>query len=134
MTEADRMKYLRIVLIAAGLIFTFGLWPLTVLWPSGWAWHSEGRSFYLEMIFAVYATLGIFLMLAARNPLANRSLIWFTVWSSVAHGAVMTAQSFSGDHMGHLGGDVPALFLVAGALAVLMPPAAKAEARLKAAA
>ena len=121
MTEANRLKYLRIALVAVGLTFTFGLWPLTVLWPSGWSWHTEGRSYYLEMILAIYATLGIFLLLAARNPRAHRSLIGFTVWSSVAHGGVMTVQSFSGDHMGHMVGDVLALFAVAGLLAWLMP-------------
>ena len=74
------------------------------------------------MILSIYATLGIFLMLAARNPLEHRSLIWFTVWSSVAHGGVMAWQSFDGHHnMGHLLGDVPALFIVAAVLAYLTP-------------
>jgi len=66
------------------------------------------------MIVGVYATLGIFLMRASRNPQAHLSLIWFTVWSSVVHAAIMAVQSFGhGDHMGHLIGDVPALLLVA---------------------
>ena len=122
MIEADRIKYLRIVLVLVGLTFAIGIWPLTIIWPSGWSWHAEGRSYYLEMILAIYATLGIFLIRAARNPLAHRSLIWFTVWSSVAHGGVMAVQSFDGTHnMGHLWGDVLALFAVAAVLAVLMP-------------
>jgi hypothetical protein len=69
MTEADRFKYLRFALMLVGLIFTFGLWPLTIVWPSGWSWHTEGRSYCLEMIIGIYATLGVFLMLASRNPL-----------------------------------------------------------------
>lgn len=122
MTEAVRIKYLRIALVAVGLVFTFGIWPLTIVWPSGWSWHTEGRSYYLEMILAMYATLGIMLILASRNPLEHRSLIWFAVWSSVAHGGVMAAQSFSGEHqMGHLVGDVAALFGVAIVLAWLIP-------------
>jgi hypothetical protein len=122
MIKSDRIKYLRLALVVIGLTFTFGVWPLTVLWPSGWAWHTEGRSHYLEMIIGLYATLGIFLMLAARNPLVHGSLIWFTVWSSVVHGGIMAVQSFSGHHnMGHLWGDVLALFLVAALLAWLMP-------------
>jgi hypothetical protein len=130
MTEADRLRYLRVVLLVVGLFCIFGFWPLTVVWPSGWAWHSEGRSYYLEMIIAIYATLGVFLVLAARNPLAHLSLIWFAVWSSVAHGAVMAVQSFSGEHhMGHLWGDVLALFAVAAVLAVLMPRATRAAPR-----
>jgi hypothetical protein len=130
MTEADRIKYLRIALVLVGLTFTFGIWPLGIVWPSGWSWHTEGRSYYYEMILSIYATLGIFLILAARNPLANRSLIWFTVWSSIVHGGVMAVQSFDGDHnMGHLWGDVSALFGVAIVLALLTPREASAAAR-----
>lgn len=129
MTDANRIKYLRIVLVVVGIIFIFGIWLLGIVWPSGWVWHAGGRSDYLEMILAVYATLGIFLILAARNPLANLSLIWFVVWSSIVHGGVMAVQSFSGDHMGHLCGDVLALFAVAAVLAWLTPREAKAEPR-----
>ncbi|HEY1267202.1 MAG TPA: DUF6632 domain-containing protein, partial [Candidatus Binatia bacterium] len=85
---AARLKILRVALVLFGLTFIF-LPALTVVWPSGWAWHAEGRSYYLEMIWAVYMTLGIFLIRAARNPAAHKSLLWFTVWSSAAHGAVM---------------------------------------------
>jgi hypothetical protein len=62
---------------------------LPSLWPSGWVWHS-GHSHYPMMIVGVYATLGVFLIRAAWNPLENLSLIWFTVWSSAVHGAIMT--------------------------------------------
>jgi hypothetical protein len=81
------------------------------------------------MIIGVYATLGIFLLLASRDPLGSRSLIWFTVWSSVVHGGIMAAQSIR-DPMeyGHLIGDVPALFIVAIVLAVLMPRSTMATA------
>ena len=130
MTEANRIKYLRVALVLVGLVFTFGIWPLGILWPSGWSWHAGGRSYYYEMIVAIYATLGIFLILAARDPLANRSLIQFTIWSSVAHGGIMAVQSFDGDHnMGHLGGDVLALFAVAVVFALLAPRGTRAAAR-----
>ncbi|AYQ28638.1 MULTISPECIES: DUF6632 domain-containing protein [unclassified Polaromonas] len=122
MTASSRIKYLRIALMAVGLIFVFALYPLTVVWPSGWSWHTEGRSYYLEMILALYATLGVFLLLASRNPIAHLSLIWFVVWSSIVHGGVMAVQSFQGHHnMGHLWGDVLALFVVAAVLAFLTP-------------
>ena len=121
MTHVERIKYLRFALLVVGLVFVFGVYPLTVVWPSGWAWHT-GQSEYLQMILAIYATLGVFLIFAARDPLANRSLIWFAVWSSVAHGAVMAVQAVVyPQHIGHLWGDVAALFVVAGALAFLMP-------------
>jgi hypothetical protein len=64
----------------------------------------------------------VFLLLASRDPYANRSIIWFTVWSSVVHAAIMGIQSF-GDaaELGHLVGDVPALLLVALVLGALAP-------------
>ena len=103
MTEPNRIKYLSVALLVVGLIFIFGIWPLTVVWPSGWAWHAKGRSEYLEMIFGIYATLGVFLMIASRDPMAHKSLIWFTVWSSFVHGAIMAVQSITDTrHIGHL--------------------------------
>jgi hypothetical protein len=55
-------------------------------------------------------------------PLAHRSLIWFTVWSSVVHSGIMAVQSVAYPHsIGHLWGDVLALFVVAVVLALLTP-------------
>ena len=123
----DRTKYLRIALMLVGVIFIFGIYPLTVIWPSGWSW-GPGQSDYLQMILAIYATLGVFLLMASRNPLAHVSLIWFTVWSSVVHGGVMAVQSLvQSEHMGHLWGDVLALFVVAAVLALLTPRGAEAK-------
>ena len=122
MNAENRVKFLRIALIVFGLIFLIGVYPLTIVWPAGWAWHHTGQSMYLQMILWIYATLGIFLLLASRDPLANRSLIWFTVWSSVVHGGIMAVQSIvNPEHRGHLLGDVPALLIVAVVLAFLMP-------------
>jgi len=121
MNEADRIKYLRIALVLIGLFSIFGLYSLTVLWPSGWAWHT-GRSEYLQMIEGIYATLGVFLIIASRNPLAHRSLIWFAIWSSVVHSGSMAVQSLVyPEHFGHLFGDVPVLLVAAAVLAFLMP-------------
>jgi hypothetical protein len=125
MSETNRLKYLKIVLVLVGVIFSAGLFTLMIalpsLWPSGWAWHT-GHSHYPMMIVGVYATLGVFLLIAARNPLEHLSIIRFTIWSSVVHAAIMTVQSFMGEgNHGHLVGDVPALFLVAAVLAVLTP-------------
>ena len=121
MTDRSRVASLRVVLVVVGLIFLVGVFPLTRLWPAGWSWGT-GHSHYLMMILGVYATLGIFLIAASRNPLAHRSLIWFTVWSSVVHAVIMAIKAM-GDPMerGHLVGDVPALLVVAVALAVLTP-------------
>jgi hypothetical protein len=120
---------LRIALIVVGVTFIVGVYPLTIVWPSGWAWHTGGPSMYLQMILGVYATLGIFLVMAARRPLANLSLIWFTVWSSVVHAAIMAWQSIAyPEHHGHLYGDVPVLLVVGIVLAVLTMRAEKGTA------
>ena len=123
MTDSERLNYLKIALRVIGVIAIFGIYPLTVLWPSGWAWYS-GRSEYLEMIIAIYAALGVFLIIAARSPGDHLSLISFTIWSSIVHGAVMTAQSIvNSQHIHHLYGDVPALFFIAAVLGFLSPEA-----------
>ena len=121
MSESNRMLALRVALIATGAIFIFGIYPLSLIWPSGWTW-GHGHSHYLMMILGVYATLGVFLLLASQDPYAYRSIIWLTVWSSLVHAAIMAMQSFGdGAERGHLVGDVPALLLVALVLAVLTP-------------
>ncbi|MGA3300454.1 MAG: DUF6632 domain-containing protein [Candidatus Acidiferrales bacterium] len=126
MSNSARLRYLRIALILVGLIFIFGVYPLMMgLWPSGWRW-SPNQPQYEQMIVGVYATLGVFLLLAARNPLRNLSLIWFTVFSSVVHAAIMTVQALQApaEH-GHMLGDIPALFFVAILLGVLTPRGAE---------
>ena len=131
MSDANRVLFLRIALIVIGLTFIFGIYTLGNVWPSGWTW-GQGHSHYLLMIIGVYATLGVFLLIASRNPYAHKSIIWFTVWSSVVHGGIMGAQAFhDAVERGHLIADVPALFLVAIVLAVLMPRSAKDSAGMR---
>jgi FtsH-binding integral membrane protein len=120
MATEQRLSYLRIALAVVGILF-FCVYPLMLVWPSGWTWHM-GYSDYPMMIVGIYATLGVFLLLASRNPIEHLSLIWFTIWSSVVHGLIMTYQALTdvGQH-GHLIGDIPALFLIAIVLAALTP-------------
>ena len=126
MSDTNRLFFLRIALVVFGLTFIFGIYLFSIVWPSGWAW-GQGHSHYLMMIIGVYATLGVFLILASRDPFAYKSIIWFTVWSSIVHALIMAAQAFSdGAERGHLIGDVPALLIVAIVLALLMPRTAKA--------
>lgn len=126
MSNANRLRYLRVMLAVVGLIFVFGIYPLGVVWPSGWAW-GHGHSHYLMMILGVYATLGVFLLIASKNPAAHTSLIWFAVWSSVVHAVIMAVQALTdGAERGHLIGDVPALLVVAIVLAALTPRARRA--------
>ena len=120
-----RYSFLQVALVLFGAIFCL-VYPLALVWPSGWMWH-EGppvASHYYVMILGIYLTLGLMLIRAAANPAANRSLIWFTIWSSLVHAGIMAVQSLQNpEHMGHMLGDVPALLLVAVVLGVLMPKA-----------
>ena len=118
-----RAQLLRYALILFGIVFLL-VYPLAIVWPSGWAWHAGApyESDYFLMIVGVYATLGVFLILASRDPDANRSLIWFTIVSSLVHAAIMAEESLRmPEHMGHLVGDVPGLVAVAVVLFALMP-------------
>ena len=122
MNPAARLRFLRYALVLVGLIFIIGVYPLMMAWwPSGWRWQPNQPE-YEQMILGVYATLGVFLIIASRNPLQHRSLIWFTIWSSLVHAGIMAVQAMNMpmEH-GHLFGDVPALVIVAVILAVLMP-------------
>ena len=80
-----RERALKIVLMSVGLLFTALIYPLVLFAKQEPA---------LAMMMSLYATLGIFLLLASRNPSAHRSLIAFTAWSSFAHAAVMSFQAF----------------------------------------
>lgn len=129
MNTATQLRFLRIALVLVGLIFLFAVYPLMMAWwPSGWRWQPNQPQ-YEQMILGVYATLGVFLLIASRNPLQHRSLIWFTVWSSLVHAGIMAVQAFNApSEHGHLFGDIPALIFVAVLLGVLTPRGAVAEA------
>jgi hypothetical protein len=84
-----RERALKVVLVLVGLLFSAGVYPVTES-----LWHAS-RSMYTEdMMLSLYVTLGIFLLLAVRNPWENRNLIAFTAWSSFAHAGVMGTQAF----------------------------------------
>jgi hypothetical protein len=107
-----RESGLKFVLLVVGLIFCALVYPLTMFVRQEPA---------LSMMLSVYVTLGIFLLLAARDPSANRSLIAFTAWSSFAHAALMGMQAFRGIvARGELLG-VGVLIIIGIALIVLAP-------------
>ena len=79
-----RERALKVVLVIVGLLFTAGIYSVTVS-----LWKMNESDYGDDMMLSLYFALGIFLLLAVRNPSANRSLIAFAAWSSFAHGAVM---------------------------------------------
>lgn len=117
---AKRESALRIALVLVG-VACLALGPLMLVWPAGWRWPPY-HAHYEQMIVGIYFTLGIFLVRASKDPARNVGIIWFAVWSSIVHGSVMTIQAINDpQHRGHLLGDIPALFLAAAALGILVP-------------
>jgi hypothetical protein len=82
----NRERALKVLLVVVGLLFTALVYPLMMFVKQEPA---------LAMMLSVYVTLGIFLLLAARNPSANRTLIAFTAWSSFVHAMLMSGQAFA---------------------------------------
>jgi hypothetical protein len=122
MNRAEKLRALRVALVVFGAIFIAGIYVMMMwVWPSGWGWTPRQPE-YEQMIIGVYATLGIFLIRAAKDPLSHSSLIWFTIWSSIVHGGIMLVQAIADEtERANLLGDVPTLFLVAFVLWYLMP-------------
>jgi hypothetical protein len=113
MNNDAKRTVLKLALRVFGVIFLC-VYPLGFIWPSGWVWCGGMGTYYLQMIAGIYAVLGVFLIIAAKNPEAHRSLISYTVWSSIVHATIMGIQAIGDRHEGgHLMGDVPALVLVA---------------------
>jgi succinate-acetate transporter protein len=106
-------RALKIVLVVAGLLFTAGVVPLIMLFS---------REPSVPMLMSIYVTLGIFLLLAVRDPAANRSLIAFGGWANLAHAGVMAAQEYRNViERRELVGVV--LFAIVGVLLVALAPA-----------
>ena len=108
----NRERALKVVMVLVGLLFLVLIYPLTMfLWPE----------VALAMMLSLYVTLGVFLLIAARNPSANRSLIAFTAWSSFAHAALMAVQAYR-NYIGR--GELlgVALFAVIGVTLIVLAP------------
>ncbi len=122
-----RERALKIAVVLVGLLFSAGVYPLTMS-----LWQAK-QAEYGPMMLSLYVTLGIFLLLAARNPSANRSLIGYTAWSSFAHAAIMAVQALrDASERGHLLGGV-ALFGIIGAALIALAPAKPSVERVSAA-
>lgn len=80
MQPEEKLRYLKVALYLFGVIFIIGVPAMMMwIWPDGWSW-TPSQPEYEQMIMGIYATLGVFLILAAKDPLAHASLIWFRRW------------------------------------------------------
>ncbi len=108
-----RERALKIVLVVVGLLFIAGVIPLAMFFS---------RMPEVPMIMSIYVTLGIFLLLAVRDPVANRSLIAFAGWANLAHAGVMAVQEYRNViERRELAGVV--VFAIVGVVLVVMAPA-----------
>jgi peptidoglycan/LPS O-acetylase OafA/YrhL len=122
-----RERVLKVVLVLVGLVFSAGIYPV-----ADSLWHQNPSMYTFDMMLSLYVALGIFLLIAVRNPSANRSLIAFTAWSCFAHAAVMAVTSFSkGGYRGDIWG--VAVLAVIGATLILLAPAKQSVERVSAA-
>ena len=85
----NRERVLKVVMVLVGLLFSAGIYPITTI-----LWQRNQSQYGDAMMLSLYFTLGIFLLVAVRNPSAHASLIAFAAWSSFAHGAVMAVLAF----------------------------------------
>ena len=111
-----RERALKVVLVLVGLLFLAGVYPVTTS-----LWHADQSMYTDDMMLSLYVALGVFLLLAVRNPPANRSLIAFTAWSSFAHATVMTVMAFQKADERELLWGVVALVIIGIVLIVLAP-------------
>jgi uncharacterized membrane protein YoaK (UPF0700 family) len=113
----NRERVLKVVLVLVGLLFSAGIYPLTTS-----LWKMNKSDYGDDMMLSLYFALGIFLLMAVRNPSANRSLIGFAAWSSFAHGAVMAALAVHiASERGGLLSAVAVLVIIGVALIALAP-------------
>jgi drug/metabolite transporter superfamily protein YnfA len=107
-----RERVLKVVMVVVGLAFVAGMYPLIAFFTKEPA---------VAMIMSLYVTLGVFLLVAARDPAANRSLIAFAGWANVAHAGVMAVQySLHAIERQELGGVV--LFGIVGVVLIAITP------------
>ena len=125
-----RQRALKIVLVLVGLLFTAGVYPLVGSVRDSWQTNKESAE---PMFISLYVTLGIFLLLAVRNPSAHRSVITYGGWANIAHAAVMAVMAvhIAGERNGLL--IAAAVFSAIGVVLLLLAPAKPTAERASAA-
>jgi hydrogenase-4 membrane subunit HyfE len=118
-----RERALKGTLVVVGLLFTAGIYPVTMI-----LWKRDQSSYADAMMGTLYITLAVLLLMAVRNPSEHRSLIAFAAWSSVAHAAVMAIMAFQNTSERELLWGVAALAVIGTVLAILAPAKVRAGA------
>jgi hypothetical protein len=118
-----RHRALQVVLMIVGLLFCAAAYLVIAFMRQEPA---------LAMMASIYATLGVFLLMAARNPSAHRSLVAFTAWSSLAHASLMAVQLYR-NMIPHMELSGVALFAVIGVILLALAPAKQSVDRVSAA-
>ena len=106
----------KVVLVLVGLLFSAAVYPLTMI-----LWQRDRPSYGDAMMLSLYFALGIFLLIAVRNPASHRSLIAFAAWSSFAHAAAMTVMAVRDRSDRDLLVGVAVLVVIGAALILLAP-------------
>lgn len=120
-------RWLSTVLLVTGIAFIL-VYPLMNLLPRSWGWEPHQYE-YEQMIQGIYFVLGIFAIIAARDPLRHLSLIWFIAISNIVHGGIMFVQALvDPTEYANLYGDIPAL-IVTGALIAWLAPKGLGDSR-----
>ena len=124
----NRERGLKILLVLVGLLFSAAIYPLAMS-----LWKLDKADYGDDMMLSLYFALGIFLLMAVRNPSANRSLIAFAAWSSFAHGAVMAVMAvhIPNERAGLLG--AVAVLVIIGIALIALAPAKQSGERVSAA-
>src|ERR1700686_4034058 len=124
----NRERALKVVLVLVGLLFSAAIYPVTMS-----LWKMNESDYGDDMMLSLYFALGIFLLMAVRNPPANRSLIAFAAWSSFAHGAVMAvlAVHIASERVSLL--TAVAVLVVIGVALIVLAPAQQSGERASAA-
>jgi len=86
-----RERALQVVLILVGLFYSLcGYILFDDLWHLKWL---SGHCDAMPMFLSLNTTLGVCLLLAAKQPAKHRLMIAYGAWSSLAHGFTMTIMS-----------------------------------------
>ncbi len=117
-----RERTLKIVLVVVGLLFSACIYPLI-----GSPLHPAGSDMGDTMMLSLYVALGVFLLIAVRNPSEHRSLIAFAAWSSFAHAVAMSILGLEipNQRVGFLVGS--AVLVVIGVTLLALAPAKSVE-------